>query len=174
MAPLVRRTWALRGHAPILLQSGWEREKVSVAAALWLSPLQDQLSFCFQTLLNQYFDNQYVALFLEMLVQGIEGPLMILWDGGPMHKGDPIRQVMEQWSERLTFERLPPYAPQLNPVEPAWSWVKYGRLSNFAPRNAAQLNQRVVSELKRAQQNQNLLKGFFHGSEIPLPRALLS
>lgn len=174
MAPLVRRTWAPRGQTPVLLQSGGRREKVSVAAALWLPPRQDGLGFCFQTLVNHYFDNQYVALFVEMLVQELDGPVLILWDSGPMHKGNPIRQVLEEWTERLTLEKLPPYAPQLNPVEPVWSWVKYGRLCNFAPQNAFQLNQRVVAELKMAQHDQNLLKGFFGGSDIPLPRTLLS
>lgn len=38
MAPLVRRTWAFRGATPRLEQKGKHREKVSVAAALCLSP----------------------------------------------------------------------------------------------------------------------------------------
>ena len=33
----------------------------------------------------------------------------------------------------LTLERLPAYAPDLNPVEAVWSWLKYGQLANFVP-----------------------------------------
>ena len=43
MAPLVKRTWALRGHRPVLFQKGKHREKVSLATALWLSPQRDCL-----------------------------------------------------------------------------------------------------------------------------------
>jgi hypothetical protein len=57
MAPLVRRTWAPRGYPPALAQSGAHREKVSVAAALWLSPRRDRLGLYFQTLPDAYFDN---------------------------------------------------------------------------------------------------------------------
>ena len=59
MAPLVRRTWAPRGQTPDFVQSGGRgpREKVSVAAALWLSPRRERLGLYFKTLVNGYFDN---------------------------------------------------------------------------------------------------------------------
>ena len=34
-----------------------------------------------------------------------------------MHKGDPIRDLLSHFAGRLDLERLPPYAPMLNPVE---------------------------------------------------------
>ena len=131
MAPLVRRTWAPRGETPNLLESSGigPREKVSVAAALWLTPLRDQLGLYFQTLVNDFFNPWNVAAFLEALLVAVPGRVVVVWDGGPMHKGDPIRQTQEVYSDRITLERLPPYAPMLNPVEPLWSWLKYGRLS---------------------------------------------
>jgi len=59
MAPLVRRTWAPRGQTPDLDQCG-TRQKVSVAAALWLSPRRERLGLYFQTLPDGYFDNSVV------------------------------------------------------------------------------------------------------------------
>src|SRR5262249_29399809 len=52
MAPLLRRSWALRGHPPKSTYKKRRREKVSVAAALWLSPLRHQLRLTYQTLVN--------------------------------------------------------------------------------------------------------------------------
>ncbi len=176
MAPLVRRTWALRGETPNLLESSGigPREKVSVAAALWLTPLRDRLELYFQTLVNGFFNPWNVAAFLEALLLAVPGRVIVVWDGGPMHKGDPIRQTEEVFSDRITLERLPPYAPMLNPVEPLWSWLKYGRLSNFAARDAADLNQRVFAELIEVRRSQEFLRALFHASELPLPRALFS
>ena len=57
MAPLLRRTWAPRGRTPSLAQCGAHRKKVSVAAALWLSPRRDHLGLYFHTLADGYFDN---------------------------------------------------------------------------------------------------------------------
>ena len=72
MAPLVRRGWAPRGHPPVLDQCG-SHQKVSVAAALWLSPLRDRLGLDFHTLVNDYFENWSVTAFLEALFQDVAG-----------------------------------------------------------------------------------------------------
>ena len=174
MAPLVRRTWSLRGQTPKLIQDGGRRQKVSVAAALWLAPRRDRLGLFSRTPVNDSFDPWYSAAFLEALLRELGGRVVVIWDGGSMHKGDPIAQVQDVLSERLSLERFPPYAPELCPVEPAWSWLKYSRLCNYAPRDASELDGRVVAELSAIQDDQELLRGFFHASELPLPRTLLS
>lgn len=174
MAPLVRRTWAPRGQTPQLDQSGGQRQKVSVAAALWLPPRRDRLSLSFATLVNGYFDNWQSAAFLEALLQELTGRVVVVWDGGSMHKGDAIHELAERCADRLSLEKFPPYAPILNPVEPVWSWLKYGRLCNFAPQDAIELDQAIVAELTSIQNDQGMLQSFFHASELPLPRALLS
>jgi transposase len=173
MAPLVRRTWAPRGHPPALEQSGAHREKVSVAAALWLSPRRDQLGLYFHTLPDAYFDNWYVAAFLEAMMHDLDGRFVVVWDGGPMHKGDPIHQLMDHFADRLCLESLPPWAPMLNPTEPLWGWLKYDRLCNFAPHDTPELDGRVITELRVIRENQTFLRNLYHASELPLPRTLL-
>jgi hypothetical protein len=174
MAPLLRRSWALRGRPPMQRQKAGHREKVSVAAALWLPPSRDRLALAYQTLPNGYFSNVEVADFLRGAVEGLPAPLIALWDGGTMHKGGPIRELLEQSRGRLEVEPLPAHAPELMPVEPLWRCLKYGRLCNFAPRDAAQLNEAIVGELEAVGGDQELLASFFHLSDLPLPRALLS
>jgi transposase len=174
MAPLLRRSWALRGHPPASKHKAGHREKVSVAAALWLSPLRDQLRLTYQTLVNGYFSNTEVAAFLGAVVQALSDPVITIWDGGTMHKGDPIRALVEESEGRLAIELLPPHASSLMPVEFLWRWLKYGRLCNFTPRDAEDLNAAVVRELDDIWDNQGLLASFFHQSDLPLPRALLT
>lgn len=174
MAPLVRRSWALRGQPPVLKQKARRREKVSVAAALWLTPLRDRLGLAFQTLIDGYFDNEAVAEFLEGALQGLSEPVIVIWDGGPMHKGHPITDLAEQSDGRLDLEPLPAYAPELMPAEQLWTWLKYSRLCNFAAEDAPQLNEVVIQELEAVREDQERLRNFFHASDLPLPRALLS
>jgi len=174
MAPLVRRTWAPRGQTPVQVQKSGTREKVSVAAALWVAPQRDHLGLFSGTLVNGYFENWTSAAFLEALLQELTGRVIVLWDGGTMHKGDPIRALVDHFADRLCLERFPPYAPELNPVEFLWSWLKYSRLNNFAPRDAIQLNERVVAELTAIQSDQGLLESFVHAAELPLRLTLLT
>lgn len=172
MAPLVRRTWALRGQTPELAHRSGKREKVSVAAALWLSPTRDRLGLFARTLVNDYFDNWSSAAFLEVLLQELPGRVVVVWDGGSMHKGDPIDQLQTLMAARLSLEKFPAYSPQLSPVEPSWSWLKYSKLCNYAPHDAAELDAHVVAELTAIREDQELLRGFWHASDLPLPRPL--
>ena len=174
MAPLVRRSWALRGHPPQQKHKAGYREKVSVAAALWLTPSRDRLGLAYQTLVNGYFTNVEVAEFADAAVQGLASPVIMLWDGGTMHKGGPIREVVERSRGRLDIEPMPAHAPELMPVEFLWRGLKYDRLCNFAPRDAPHLNEAIVQELEPIREDQGLLRGFFHQSDLPMPRALLS
>jgi len=174
MAPRARRTWAPRGQTPEQVQKSGTREKVSIAAAVWLSPRRERLGLYFPTLANGYFDSGYMAAFLEAMLKDLTGRFVVVWDGGPMHKGDPIRDLMSHFAGRLVLERLPPYAPMLNPVEPLWSWLKWSRLSNLGPKDATELETRAAAELVRVRNDQEFLRNLFHASDLPLPRALLS
>jgi DDE superfamily endonuclease len=174
MAPLARRTWAPRGQTPEQEQRSGTREKVSIAAAVWLSPRRDRPGLYFHTLPDGYFDSWHVAAFLEAMLKDLAGRFVVVWDGGPMHKGDPIRDLVGHFGDRLDLERLPPYAPMLNPVEPLWSWLKWGRLSNLGPKDAHELDLRATAELTKVRGDQAFLRSLFHASDLPLPRALLS
>ncbi|HYG36177.1 MAG TPA: transposase [Clostridia bacterium] len=174
LAPLVRRTWALRGHTPELAQQQGKRQKVSIAGALWTPPRRDHLEWTFQALVNDYFADEHVALFVEALLEEVGGRLVLVWDRGPIHRGEPFERLLAQHAGRLSLERLPPYAPELNPVEPAWSWLKYSRLCNFAPHDAQELQAAVLREMNSVCHHQPLLHGFWGASQLPLLRALLT
>jgi len=174
MAPLRRRSWALRGQPPQMKQKSKHREKVSVAGALWLTPGRDRLGLAYQTMVNGYFTNGEVAEFLAGAVRWFDAPLIVIWDGGSMHKGDPIDELVEDSKGRLDLEQLPANAPVLMPVEQVWSWLKYDKLCNFPPRDAHHLNEAIIRELNLTRDDQQRLRNFFHASRLPLPRALLS
>jgi len=55
-----------------------------------------------------------------------------------------------------------------------WTWLKYGRLCNFPPQDAHQLNEVVIRELDAIREDQQRLRNFFHASDLPLPRTLLT
>jgi transposase len=177
MAPLVRRTWAPRGHRPILRQRGRHREKVSVTGAFWWTPHASRqrrsLGFYFETLPDAYYNSERTAAFLTRLMREIPERIIVVWDGGNMHKGNPIREAVERFKPRLQLEKLPPYAPKINPVEQVWSWLKYGRLCNNAPRDATELNRAIRRELAGIVDDQEFLLHLWHRSDLPVPRTLL-
>jgi transposase len=115
-----------------------------------------------------------VADFLQARLEGLAGPLIVVWDRGGPHSGDALRALLVRMAPRLDIEPLPLHAPELMPVEVLWRWLKYDRLCNFAPRDAHHLNEAVVRELEANRADQELLRAFFHLSDLSIPRALLS
>ena len=74
---------------------------------------------------------------------------MLVWDNLNAHVSVPMAEpaAARDW---LTVCQLPPYAHELNPVEPLWSHLKRS-LANLAKRNLAQLTALVKTRLKRMQ-----------------------
>jgi len=170
LAPLVRRTLAPRGETPILKHNSNHREKVSSIAALTLSAGRGHIGLYFSTLINDSFDNIAVGWFVRQLLRHLRRQVVILWDRGPIHRGPEIGKLLQDFP-RLTLEQLPPYAPELNPVEHVWRHVKWSRLCNLAPRNSRHLEKLVFKELQMIRHDDQRLRTFFAASELPWPRA---
>ena len=166
MSPLVRRTLAPRGKTPILKTTGKRREKVSVTAALTISPQRHHLGLYWRSFPRDYVNAQRAADFLRYLLQHLPGNVIVVWDGGPMHKGEPIRQVLHDFP-RLSLERLPPYAPDLNPVEYLWGHLKYGKLSNFLADDVFHLDAVINDHIHHTRRSSDRLKGFFEAARLP-------
>src|SRR5262249_61711800 len=92
---------------------------------------------------------------------------LVLWGRGQSHKGPAIRALLEG-TARLSIERLPAYAPEHNPVEMVWSYLKYGKLPNFVARDAAELEAAVAEHLDAAGCSSALLRRVWQGSGATL------
>jgi len=51
--------------------------------------------------------------------------------------------------ERLSLVFLPPYAPELNPIELVWAYVKRNVLGNFCARSVPELKAKLVTAWQR-------------------------
>jgi transposase len=169
LSPLVRRTLAPRGQTPILHVPGGHRDKVSVMAGLALSPCARQLNLYFHTHPQHYFNNVRVAAFLRHLLRHLRGDVIVVWDNGTNHKGEPIREVRAAYP-RLDIEWLPPYAPELNPVEQLWGHIKYGALANFTPPDVTTLDRHVTHSLFQAKARSQRLRSFYAATPLALPK----
>ncbi len=166
--PLVRRSWAVRGKTPVIGGDGGHRKKVSVIGAVSVSPRARRVGLYFANRMDGYFDTGEVVGFLRHLLRALVGKVIVVWDGGTNHKGPLIREFLRR-NRRLRLERLPAYSPHLNPVESVWSWLKYGKLSNFIPDDVHHLDDWVMDHLVQLKVEGGLLKRLWQGSELPLP-----
>jgi putative transposase len=84
-----------------------------------------------------------------------------------MHKGEPIRALLRQFP-RLELHRLPPYAPELNPVEHLWNHLKYTCLVNFAAADVHSLDKAPRRRLHYVKRITSRLRSFFNAAKLPL------
>ena len=144
----------------MLTQLVGRRQKVSAIAALTLSPKTLHRNLYFQTLADGTFDSARVAAFLRDLLKHLRGKVIVVWDNGPMHKGPAIRTLLKQFP-RLTLAWLPPYAPDLNPVEALWSHLKFGHCANLIPRDLDHLDDEATDFLVATQVRPKLLHAYW-------------
>ena len=68
---------------------------------------------------------------------------------------------------RPTLERLPGYAPDLNPVEMLWSHPKHGLMAGFVPADVMDLEQVVLANLASVRADPKLIRSPWSGSDLP-------
>ena len=110
------KTWAPKGCTPVLQYSfNWKQLSLIAGVTFW--------RFYFRFFAGSIKAPQLV-MFLQALIQQIRGKLLIIWDGLPAHRSRYVRTYVESLGGRLVLERLPAYAPELNPVEYLFGYVK--------------------------------------------------
>ena len=98
------------------------------------------------------------ARLLDAAHRQLGGPVVLVWDNLNTHVSAAMAELVavRPW---LTVFRLPPYAHELNPVEPVWSHLKRS-LANLTKHSIGELTALVKTRLKRMQYRPALLIGF--------------
>ena len=124
LLPTVVRTYAPIGQTPILHEQ-LSRDHLSVISGI---SLEGKLYMMEQ---ERSFKGQDIVRFLRHLLRQIEGKLLVVWDGSPIHRGQAVKDFLASGaSSRLQLEQLPSYAPDLNPDEGIWRHLTYVELKN--------------------------------------------
>jgi transposase len=130
-----------------------------VVAALCVSPGRDDIRLYFRLHPNANVDADAVIDFLRVLLQQLPGPIVLIWDRLQAHRGK-VAQHFFAYQERLYPHLLPPYAPELNPVENVWSYLKMNPLANFAPLELDTLVHATRHYGRSLQRRHDLLRSF--------------
>jgi len=109
-----------------------------------------------------------VTLFVQHLLEQLGCPLLLLWDGSPIHCGQVTDFIAQLGPQQIITERFPPYAPELNPDEGVWQYLKYVELRNEVCLNLRQLRFRLHRAIMRLRSKPALIRSFFAGAGLAL------
>lgn len=164
LIPPVRRTWAPRGCTPIH-RHHQVRHRLSVISGVSVSPERKRIGLYFQ-IHDTNIRQPMVCEFLRHLLRHLRGKVIVLWDNGTTHKGEPIRELCSRFP-RLHLERFPAYAPELNPDEGVWSILK-NTLANGRPDDINELRDHLVDAITELSRSQRQLRGCIYESDLSL------
>ena len=168
LTPTVCRTWAPRGQTPVL--DAWDRrDRISAISSISVSPKSRRLDLQFDLLEdNTNVQGKDIVAYLRQLKAQLGGALTILWDGSRVHdRSAEVRAYLAEHPEIVT-ERLPAYAPEINPDELVWAWTKYGRLGNLAAQHTDWLRDYIINELTYVREHPDLMASFIEKTSLPL------
>ena len=163
----MRATWAPRGQTPVLRHHfNWAR--LSMAGALAYRPDGSQAALVFQIQEGSYNTGSLIGFPEDMHTHFGTQKIILIWDGLPAHRS----RVMSAWiaAQRrwLTVERLPGYAPDLNPLEQVWGNVKPAELANFCADTIGQAQAAAEAGLKRVGASSTLCFAFLAHAGLSL------
>ena len=147
------RTYAPRGETPIL-RVPLSRDHWSVIGGLTAS---GRLLLQMQA---PAFRGPTIVQFLQHLLRHLPGKLLVIWDGAPIHRAQPVKDFLAQGAAaRLQLEVLPGYAPELNPIEGVWHYLKHVELRNFGCDDLPELRREVGLAARRLRRKYQVLAG---------------
>ncbi len=154
------RTYAPVGQTPVL-REWYTRDHLSAISAI--SPA-GKLYFHSQ---DRAINSDDVVAVLEPLLREVSGRLVVIWDRAPMHRSHTVQEVLTNGaSQRLHLERLPAYAPELNPGEGRWQQLTGVERRHVCCFNIPHLRREWRDAVKRARRRPRLVKSFFRGAKL--------
>ena len=115
------------------------------------------------------YDTDALIGVLEQLAGFYTGQRVVLiWDGLSSHWSTKMRAFLDSQRDWLTTERLPAYAPELNPVEGLWANLKDLELANLPTTTLAEVADAAEHGIQRVCKSDTLVVGFLAHTGLTL------
>jgi transposase len=160
----VRRTWAPRARTPVL-EEHFNWQKLSATGGVAWQPGQPRTRL-FLSLDPGSIKAEEVICFLRSLRRHVSQPVVLLWDRLPGHRSRQVQDYIAAHSDWLHQEWLPPYAPELNPVEYLWANLDNKHLANFLPDDLAELAGELRRAIRRVRRNPDIGLSFIEAAGL--------
>ncbi len=151
----------------MLHQRTRHHRKVSAIGAISISPKRRRLGYYLHLYSDGSIGQEQVVTFLRDLRRHLRGPIIVVWDNLSAHRSRLVRESLAV-TRRLQLELLPPYAPELNPLEYSWSHTKMNGLANCCPADVDALQTAVTRAVAPLPHEQDLLRGFIRATKLPI------
>jgi transposase len=152
------KTWGLKGQTPEVPTSG-KRQSINAISAVNL-----QGAFWWKTYSGRFNGTLFLALLKSFMKN--RGKTFLVLDGHPVHGAKMIKKYIESLKGRLELHFLPGYAPELNPDEFVWNYLKNEGVSKKPLKKMESLKSRVTEDLASIKKRPPLVRSFFYAPSV--------
>jgi len=105
--------------------------------------------------------------FLKHLLCHIGGNLLVLWDRSRIHRGQEVKKLLSSMrDDRILMEYFPAHAPELNPDEGVWNYLKRVELKNVNCQDTDQLYDELLKARERLRHKTEVIKSFSRMTDL--------
>jgi transposase len=152
LLPAIVRTWAPMGQTPRLVHYH-TKDHISTISGI---TFEGELLIAMQ---ERAFTASDCVRFLKHLVRQIGGKVLVIWDGSPIHRARVVKSYLrDEANGRVHLEPFPGYAPDLNPDEGVWNYLKYVELKNVCCATLAELRREMRNAVARLRRKPEIIK----------------
>ena len=94
------------------------------------------------------------------------GKMVVVEDRAPPHTAKKVKDFVEENRKKLAVYYLPSYAPELNPDEHVWEYLKAYKLKSHQAKNTDDLKKLVKRKMQSIQRKKGLVNSFFVGTYV--------
>jgi transposase len=106
------------------------------------------------------FKGEDAVRFLRHLLRQVPGKLLVIWDHSPIHRSRAVKDFLASGAaSRVQLEQLPGYAPDLNPEEGVWKYLKCVELKNLCCQHRAELKTELRKAEERLRRKRDVILG---------------
>ena len=145
------RMWAPKGQQPRVVSAS-TRQKVGFFGALNLK------TGCLLTKEASTFNAETFGDFLRYLLQHTQGRVYLILDNASWHKARDLRDFFIENQNRLVLIFLPPYSPELNPIERVWRITRRQVTHNRYFESVQELKTTLTSHFAKWEQPNSALR----------------
>ncbi len=153
------KTWGAKGQTPVVERPG-QRQSISAASAVNASG-----AFWYCTCQGGLNAELFVTLLRQMMRRRLK-PVHLVVDGLPAHKTALVKAYAASTNGRLTLHFLPGYAPELNPDELVWSYMKRTGVARTPLRRGEKLKEKIEAQLVALKRMPQLIRSFFKAPDV--------
>jgi len=157
LTAVMGKTWAPKGQTPIAKTTG---KKGGLCVTSAISPA-GKMVFRIEKDKERINAHKHIEFLIQLMEQHPNRKIIVVEDNAPSHVAYAVKSFVASQPKKIAVYYLPSYAPELNPDEHVWAYLKAYKLKDHQAQTKEELRRLVKNKMHGIQKKNGLVNSFF-------------